>query len=102
MIYYITPREDCSRNYDIIEYSDQTIPQALLVEAILRDDLWRPEKYSSGQITTIYVDRRRFGGLMRKRDWDGITLNSQRSLKYVKKYNADTHKNHPLYEEKAE
>jgi hypothetical protein len=87
MSYYITPREDDSRHYDVIEYSE-SIPFITL--AILRGD-------SYGD--TIYVDRKEFGLLMRKRDYANIHLQSRRSQKYVKKYRATVDKDHPLYED---
>jgi hypothetical protein len=78
MSYYITPREDDSRNYDIIVYKEIT---PFILQAILRGDSYDK---------SIYVDRREFGTLMRKRDWHKIHLTSRRSAKYVKKYNAST------------
>jgi hypothetical protein len=77
MTYYITPREDDSRHYDVIEYAEAT---PFITLAILRGDSYK---------NTIYVDRKEFGVLMRLRNWKGITLNSRRSAKYVKKYNAE-------------
>lgn len=78
MAYHITPREDDSRHYDIITYDEIT---PFILQAILRGD-------SYGD--TIYVDRKEFGAIMRKRDYANIHLNSRRSVKYVKSYNATT------------
>jgi hypothetical protein len=87
MAYYITPREDHSRHYDVIEYTDSN---PFILFAILRGDSYE---------NTIYVDRKEFGILMRKRNYANIHLQSRRSLKYVKKYRATVDKDHPLYED---
>ena len=76
MTYRITPREDCSRHYDILEYDDHVIGP-LLILAALKGDVFND---------IIYVDRRVFGRLMAKQDWKAIELGSRRSQKYVKKY----------------
>jgi len=87
MPYYITPREDHSRHYDVIQYAE---PTPFITMAILRGDSYE---------NTIYVDRKEFGILMRKRDYANIHLQSRRSQKYVKKYQATVDKCHPLYED---
>ena len=85
MAYYITPREDDSRHYDIMLYDKMT---PFIFKAILRGD-------SYGD--TIYVDNKEFGTLMRKRDFSNIHLDSSRRVKYVKKYNATVSKDHRLH-----
>ena len=87
MAYYITPYGDDSRNYDIITYNEIT---PFILPAILRGD---SDDYY------IYVDRKEFGSLMRKRDYANIHLQSRRSQRYVKRYRATVDKDHPLYED---
>jgi hypothetical protein len=95
-MYYITPREDHSRHYDLICYDVREFDQ--LPQAIQR--LWL-----IGQIKgdvfgkTLYVDRSCFGQLMRQRNYDAITLDSRRSLRYVKSYGALVNPHHPLYQD---